>query len=107
SSACGARRSSTELRRFRSLRRSSCGSGEGRGSPRRKARVGGRGMKIPLTTVRDRAFRDDLPRRWAAVRRLMAEEDLRAVVAAAAGAPSQTGWLRYLTGGDLWQDHAY
>lgn len=64
-------------------------------------------MKIPLTTVRDRAFRDDLPRRWAALRRLMAEEDLRAVVAAAAGAPSQTGWLRYLTGGDLWQDHAY
>lgn len=60
-----------------------------------------------MTTVRDRSFRDDLPRRWAALRALMAEEDLHAVVAVAAGAPSQTGWLRYLTGGELWQDHAY
>jgi Xaa-Pro aminopeptidase len=60
-----------------------------------------------MTAAHDPAFRADLPRRWDAVRALMAQEEVNALVAVATGAPSQTGWLRYLTGADLWQGRAF
>jgi Xaa-Pro aminopeptidase len=43
----------------------------------------------------------DIERRLAALRRLMREHDVRLVVAAVAGTPGRTGWLRYFAGADV------
>lgn len=37
----------------------------------------------------------------------MQDQDLAAVIAVSTGAPSQTGWIRYLTGADLWASQAF
>lgn len=53
------------------------------------------------------ALRDDITRRVAAAQGLMREHDLTAIVAVSTGAPSQTGWIRYFTGADLWASQAF
>jgi Xaa-Pro aminopeptidase len=53
------------------------------------------------------ALRQDVARRVKAVQRLMKERDLTAMLAVSSGAPSQTGWIRYLAAADLWASQAY
>lgn len=49
----------------------------------------------------------EVERRVRAVQSLMKTQDLKTVLAVATGAPSLTGWLRYLTGADLREDYAF
>jgi Xaa-Pro aminopeptidase len=59
-----------------------------------------------MAIVTREALALDLRRRVAAVQALMEEQDLCAVVAVATGAPSQTGWLHYLTAAELYDGQA-
>jgi hypothetical protein len=52
------------------------------------------------------ALTQDLGRRITAIQAVMAEQDLSAVVAVATGAPSQAGWLHYLTAAELYDGQA-
>jgi Xaa-Pro aminopeptidase len=38
---------------------------------------------------------------------MMRERDLKAIMAVSTGMPAQTGWIRYLTGADLWSGQAF
>lgn len=59
---------------------------------------------IELTRER---FTEELGRRMRAVQRAMKEKNLKMLLAACVGAPGQTGWLRYLTGGELWSGQGF
>jgi Xaa-Pro aminopeptidase len=59
-----------------------------------------------VTLTRD-GVRQDVARRVGAVQRLMRDKDLKLILAVSSGAPSQTGWIRYLTAADLWASQAY
>ncbi len=60
-----------------------------------------------VITVDRQAFRQELERRIRSLQGMMRDRDLRAVVAVSTGMPAQTGWIRYLTGADLWSGQAY
>jgi len=62
---------------------------------------------MSILTLDRTALRDDVARRVLAIQRLMKERDLKLILAVSSGAPSQTGWIRYLTGADLWSGQAY
>ncbi|MGH2404475.1 MAG: M24 family metallopeptidase [bacterium] len=53
------------------------------------------------------ALRQDVRRRILAIQQVMQERDLKIMLAVSSGAPSQTGWIRYLTAADLWSGQAY
>jgi Xaa-Pro aminopeptidase len=60
------------------------------------------------TATLDRAaLRADMRRRITAIQQIMKDRDLKAMLAVSSGAPSQTGWIRYLTGADLWSGQAF
>jgi Xaa-Pro aminopeptidase len=52
-------------------------------------------------------LREDVQRRLQQLQRVIEAQDLSAVLAVSTGAPSQTGWIRYLTGADLWASQAF
>lgn len=59
-----------------------------------------------ITLTRE-TFKQELERRMTAVQRAMKERNLKALLVVCLGASAQTGWLRYLTGGELWSGQGY
>lgn len=58
-------------------------------------------------TLSTETFTQELRRRMTAVQRAMKERNLKALLVACLGSSAQTGWLRYLTGGELWSGAGY
>ncbi|MGQ0568416.1 MAG: M24 family metallopeptidase, partial [Armatimonadota bacterium] len=53
------------------------------------------------------ALEEDIRRRIRALQAFMQDHDLKALIALATGAPSQSGWIRYLTAAELLEDQAF
>jgi Xaa-Pro aminopeptidase len=60
-----------------------------------------------VTEIPSDDLKRDLDRRVRALQEAMRAQDVAVTLTVATGAPSQTGWLRYFTGADLWQDQAF
>jgi Xaa-Pro aminopeptidase len=60
-----------------------------------------------VATLDRSALLQDVRSRIGRVQRLMRDRDMKVILAVSAGAPSQTGWIRYFTAADLWAGQAF